>query len=54
MMNEDPYPVSKAPMPEHPDGVKYRYNCCMVPDVWDYSDDSRRCQSCGYRWETEQ
>ena len=36
--------------PSHPDGQKYRFNCCASPDVWKYSDDEQRCRVCGHNW----
>lgn len=36
--------------PKHPDGTYYQFNCCALPDVWEYGDGSFQCRNCGYDW----
>lgn len=40
-------PVSRYP--EHPDGTKYAFDCCAVPDVW-WSGDEAECRTCEHDW----
>lgn len=47
----EPFPTGLASAPKHPDGTKYPHDCCLKPDVWNYSDKSTRCTACGYIWE---
>lgn len=35
--------------PEAPDGRKYPFNCCALPDVWELLDGAE-CRNCGYDW----
>jgi hypothetical protein len=37
----------------HPQGGPAPYNCCPAPDVWEFSDDSEQCRTCGYTWRPE-
>lgn len=36
--------------PEHPDGSKYRFNCCRVPRVMEDNEGNCVCRNCGYDW----
>jgi len=53
-MSENTEYVTKAiRRPTHPDGEKYRFNCCFDADVWVTADESRICRSCGHDWTEE-
>jgi hypothetical protein len=39
--------------PERPDGVKYEFNCCAVPDVRETPQGQKVCQACGHDWTEE-
>jgi hypothetical protein len=36
--------------PRHPDGTKYEFNCCAMPQVYEHEDGSKVCEACGYDW----
>jgi hypothetical protein len=39
--------------PEHPDGEKYRFDCCFHDEVYRTQENRPICQNCGHDW-TEQ
>lgn len=39
--------------PTHPDGEKYRFNCCFNDDVWRTEENKSICRNCGHDWTEE-
>ena len=45
-----------AERPEHPDGTKYEFDCCVMPNVcWQGAAKASNavCENCGYDWTEE-
>lgn len=52
--------VPETRRPEHPDGTKYAFDCCAVPEVQRFMPNPiesgrevSECVNCGYDWTEE-